>query len=169
MEKIIYNELGLKEEQINKTIKRAKLIIINSNNDILLAHCNSNYFFVGGHVDGNETDYECLKREIKEECGIDLQLNIKEPFISINYMSKDYPEEGLNTKYISNYYYMKTDIKPDLFNTALEEGEINGNFELVYININDILNVLEENLNNCTKINVVKDTIEATKEFINKI
>ena len=50
MKTILYNYDNLQEQDINRVVRRAKILIINSNDEILFAHSNNNYFFVGGRV-----------------------------------------------------------------------------------------------------------------------
>lgn len=47
----------------------------------------------------------------------------------------------------------------------MTDDEIEGNFELKYINKNKILEELNNNLKVCSRINVVRDTIEAVKSY----
>lgn len=166
MKDIIYNKDNLKESDINNVIKRAKIIVENSNNEVLLCYSHNNYQLPGGHVEDDESFDECVVREVKEEVGIEIPLEKRNPFISIIYMNKDYPKEGINSKYIANYYSIKSDLKPNLDNIDLTVEEKNGNFELRYINKNNVLNELNNSLNICTKENVVKDTIEVVKEYL---
>lgn len=169
MKEIIYNEYNLKDSDINKVVKRAKAIMINSNDEILLGYCNYNYQLPGGHLEDNETYEECLIREIKEETGIDMELSKEKvnPIITIKYYNKDYPSEGINSKYLANYYYIKTDLKPNLNDIDLTENEKEGMFYLKYIHINNVIEELSQSLKTCTKENVVKDTIKVIEEFIN--
>lgn len=168
MNEVIYNNNNLKEEEINKIVKRAKMLIGNSNDEILIAFCHNNYYLVGGHVEDNETFDECLIREIKEETGIDIPIEKREPFFVITYMNKDYPSIGINTKSIANYYYIKCDIKPDLTKINLTDDEKDGNLELRYIHKDKILEELKQSLKNCTREGVVKDTINVVEEYIKK-
>ena len=85
MKEIIYNENNLRDEEIKEWVKRAKVLVVNSKDEILIAHTNDSYYFLGGHVDGDESDYECLVREIREEAGIDYLPVISEPLVSIKY------------------------------------------------------------------------------------
>jgi len=48
----------------------------------------------------------------------------------------------------------------------LTDDEIEGNFEPKYINKNKILEELNNNLKVCSRINVVRDTIEAVKSYL---
>ena len=153
MKSIIYNNDNLHEEDISRIVRRAKAIIVNDNHEILLACVNNNYHLPGGHVEENETYQECLIRELKEELGVDVKFEEKDPIISIMYYSKDYQD--------------REDIKPNLENTSLTEDEKNGGFELKYIKEDEIINFLTESLKTCTRENVVLDTIEAVKEYLN--
>jgi len=165
--KVIFNNYdNLKEENINRVVRRAKALIINSNNEILFAHSNNNYFFVGGRVEENETFDEGIIREIKEEAGIDIALEKREPFFNITYMNKDYPSDGVNTKSVANYYLIKCDTKPDLSKVSLTDEERVSNFKLVYIKKDKVIEELNKSLENCSNKNVVNDTIDVVKEYL---
>ena len=49
----------------------------------------------------------------------------------------------------------------------LTEDEKDGEFHIEAINKNEIISKLEASLATCTKENVVKDTIQALKEYLN--
>ncbi len=166
MKEIIINEDKLTEEEVNGVVKRAKLVVENSNGELLLVKCHGNCYLIGGHVDGEEEDNDTLVREIREEAGIDYDPKVGEPFYSIKYYCRDYPEKGNNTKYISNYYAVKYDLVPNIDNVNLTEDEAEGNFQLVYIAKDEILNEMNEILKTCTRKNVVKDTIAVIEEYL---
>lgn len=166
MKTILYNNDNLTDEDINRLVRRAKVLIINSNDEILFAHSNNNYFFVGGRVEENETFEEGIVRETKEETGIDLPLKSREPFFTITYMNKDYPSNGVNTKSVANYYLIKCDTKPDLNKTSLTDEEKVCNFKLIYIHKDKALEELNNSLDHCSNKNVVRDTIEIVKEYL---
>lgn len=54
MKKIFYNEDNLNEKDINNSVKRAKLLIINSNNEILLGYGHNTYQIIGDRIEDNE-------------------------------------------------------------------------------------------------------------------
>ena len=110
MRKIFYNEDNLTEKDINNFVGRAKILIINSNNECLLGYGHNTYQLPGGHLEKNETFDECVIREVKEETGIDLPLENRTPFLEIKYFTKNYPKENLNTCYLNNYYTIKTNV-----------------------------------------------------------
>lgn len=167
MKEVLYNYDYLNENDINRYVKRAKLLVENSNNEILIAHSNKNYFLIGGHVEDGESFDECIVREIKEEAGVDIPFEERKPFFVIKYFNKDYPNKGQNTASIINYYSVKYDLIPNLENTNLTDEEKAGGFELKYINKNDIINVLTQSLDSATRVGVTKDTIAAITEYLN--
>lgn len=147
MKKIIDNKFNISEIDVTEVVKRVKVLIINSNNEILLAYSNNCYQFPGGHVE-DETLIDAVNREVKEETGILLNNYSIEPFaVSYRYY-KDWPKQGCNRKNEIYYYEIKTDEKPNLNNTFYTQDEINGNFELRYVNFDEIENVLKDNVLN---------------------
>lgn len=166
MKEIIYNHDNLNESDITNYVKRAKMVVENNKNEILVVYSHKNYFLIGGHVEDNESFDECVVREIKEESGVDIPFEERTPYFSIKYLCKDYPNEGENTKYITNYYSIKYDLEPELDKVNLTEDEKEGNFKLLYIPKDKIIEVLTKGLKDCTRENVVKDTIEAIKVYL---
>lgn len=166
MKKVFYNEDNLRKEDINNSIKRAKILIINSNNEILLGYGHNTYQIIGGHVEDNESYDECIVREVKEEIGIELSLEKREPFLQIVYYCRDYPNEGLNSEYIINYYSINSDLKPDIDKINLTENEKEGLFEFRYVSLDNVLDELNDNLEVCKNKNTVKDTIKAIEVYL---
>lgn len=161
MKKIIINDYNLKESDITEVVKRVKILLINSNNEILLGYSYNEYQFPGGHVEKNESLNDAVNREIKEETGIVLNLTDTNPFACQMGYYKDWPEIGKNRK-IENYYYeIKTDEKPNLDNIEYTENEKNGNFELRYLPIYSVEEELKKN------VSIFGDEHGITKEMLN--
>lgn len=166
MKEIIYNYDLLGEDEINNQIQRVKALIINSQNEILFGYADKTYQFVGGHLEENETLMDCLSREIKEESGIQIKFDELTPFLKIKYYSRNYPEDGLNTLTINNYFIVKTDLEPNFDNRELTDYEKEWGYTVKYVKVNDALKILEESIGGAKKKNPVLDTIEAVKEYI---
>jgi len=145
MKQIVDNKYNLTDSDITEVVKRVKVLLINSNNDILLGYSHNNYQFPGGHVEDNETLIQTVNREVLEETGIILNITNIEPFASAIGYYKDWPEKGKNRKTEIYYYEVKTDEEPNLENTKYTENEINSNFELWYIPLSNIEKVLSKN------------------------
>lgn len=166
MKKIITNKNNLKEEDMTELVQRVKVLLVNSNNEILLGYSHNDYQFPGGHVDDGEKLIDTLKREVLEETGIVLNIDEIEPFAcSIGYY-KDWPEKGKNRKIEIYYYEIKTDELPNLENTKYTEHEIDGNFELKYINLNDVEQELSSNVDKFgDKYGIAREMIELLRIY----
>lgn len=145
MKQIITNKYNLMDSDMTEVVKRVKVLLVNSNNEILLGYSHNNYQFPGGHVEEDETLIQTVNREVLEETGIKLKVADIEPFACAIGYYKDWPLEGKNRKIEIYYYEVKTDEKPNLENTEYTENEKDGNFELRYIPLSDVENVLKLN------------------------
>lgn len=169
MKEIIHNYDNLSEKDCHHIIKRAKLIVENSKQELLFVIEDNNMFLIGGHVENNEPDNETLIREIKEEAGIEFNPQVDKPFLCIKYLTKDYPEVNKNTLYITNFYYLKSDdLIPNISNLNLTKDEQLNNFHLEYIPKEQSLERLIEVSKRVTKVKgAVLDTIDAIKTYLN--
>jgi len=167
MKEFVINDDNLRDEDIEKKVVRVKALILNSKGNILLVYNNNTYQFPGGHVDEDEEIDECMKREIREEVGIDV--DVDDPFLSIETYDNDYFGTGkkvLNTIY---YYRVFTDLEPDFNNTKYDELELKTDFDLFYVDFSS----LEEFI--ITKMNsdeidpkIAREMLHVVKEY-NKI
>ncbi len=145
MKQLITNKYNLIDSDMTEVVKRVKVLLVNSNNDVLLGYSHNNYQFPGGHVEDNETLIQAVNREVLEETGIELRITNIEPFACAIGYYKDWPAEGKNRKIEIYYYEVKTDEKPNLENTEYTENEKEGNFELRYIPLSNVENILSAN------------------------
>ena len=169
MKEIIHNPNNLTENDCHQIVKRAKLIVENSRQELLFVVEDNNMFLIGGHVEGNELDNNTLIREIKEEAGINFNPEVSNPFLCIKYLTKDYPTTNENTLYITNFYYLKSDeLIPNPNNLNLTKDELSHGFHLEYIPKEQSLAKLKEVSKTVTKVRgAVFDTIDAIKEYLN--
>ena len=166
MKEIIYNYDLLDDREINNEIQRVKALIINNKDEILFGYADKTYQFVGGHVEDGEDLIAALKREVREESGINLDINYLTPFLKIKYYSRNYPKEDLNTLTTNNYFIVRTDLKPNYGNRSLTDYEEEWGYTVKYIPKDKALQILKESLIDAKKKNPVLDTIEAVSEFL---
>ncbi|MBR6034115.1 MAG: NUDIX hydrolase [Clostridia bacterium] len=172
IDKIIFNESKLKDEEIDEEVVRVKAFIINNKNEILVAMSNGGVQLIGGHVEDGEQQVDTVKREILEEAGINISKeDVSEPFFEVSHYIKNYFNTSKNV--ISNVFYflIRTDDMPNIFNTNLTEEEKGHNFKLKYISCKEFKPFLEKYLNNEKEINrcIAKETLAAFEVLINKI
>lgn len=149
MKQILLNDNNLKDSEIQQCITRTKAILINSDNNILLAHNNNTVQFIGGHLKSNETLEECLIREIKEETGINITLEeITPPFLELITYDSNYFNTHKKVKSIIYYYLIRCNKNPNYSETQYDFLELQTKFNLFYINSKNLLKELDKFLNN---------------------
>ena len=169
MKEIIHNHDNLTEADITDVVIRVKGLIIN-NESIILANANNIYQFPGGHLEYNETIIDCLKREVMEETGIDLDDNeIKEPILKEIYMNEDYPIEGKITKSEVYFYVIETNKTPNIDKVKYTDREIKGNFHLDIVPLKDAISTIENNIPKNKRNEVIApEMITAIKEYLKR-
>ncbi len=143
---------------------RVGAIIISKGKILVVKNKNSTYFYsVGGRVKYNETSSEAVKREVKEELGLDIEIDRPVFFHEKFFNEKDSKEHFHE---ISIYYLMKTpeNIEEMKCNSITENNLKEELFWLPIKNLGDH-NVFpeffsEELLNIPNSIKTIEDTIE---------
>ena len=118
---------------------RIKAFLLNSNNELLLGISAGGCQLPGGHQEKGESFKETLIREIREETGIELSLDYKpEPFYEVAYTNKDRRSRVL-------YFLIRTDLSPNLNNTNYTKSELENNFTLRYVPLDNFSNFVRNN------------------------
>ena len=166
MKEIIYNNDNINLSDVTSISVRIKVLLIN-NGKLLIGNEDGCFMFIGGHKEDNEKLIDTLKREVKEETGIELDNEvINDPFLKIIYLNKDYPNKGENRESDIYYYAVETNKLPDLENVNYTEIEINKHFELINIDLNKAIDIIKENIPNHKDNEIIsKDMIIALEEY----
>lgn len=169
MKETIYNYDYLKDEDITEVVIRTKGLIVNSKN-IILGNENNIYQFPGGHLEKNETFEECLKREVLEETGIEIDdSEIKRLFMKVTYLNKDWPSIGKNRKSEIYYYLIETSKNPDMSKLKYTEHERQGNFKIESIPLSESISIIKNNISKNEKNKVIApDMIMAITEYLHQ-
>ena len=166
MKEFVFNDDNLSEEDIEMEVVRVKALILNSKGNILLAFNNNTYQFPGGHLDDGEEIDECMKREIKEEVGIDVEVG--DPFLSIETYDNNYFGTGkkvLNTIY---YYRVFTDLEPDFSMTKYDELEAQTDFNLFYVDFSHLEEFIVSKIDsNEIDPKIAREMLHVVKEYKN--
>lgn len=168
MKRIIYNNDNLDEEEITSVVVRAKALLI-QNNSILLGYEKRVLQFPGGHLEVNETLDECLKREVLEETGIELDSNeIGKPFLQITHLHRDYPEKGQNRQTEIYYYVVRTNKEVDLSKVHYTKEERMKDFKVIRVDLKDVIDIIKNNIKN-NELNkvIAPDMIVALEYYFN--
>lgn len=152
---LIYNYDNLRESDITETIIRVKALIIN-NDVILLGNENGVLQFPGGHLEDDESYEECLKREVREETGIEISDDeIGKQLMKVTYFNRDWPEVGKNRKSEIYYYVVKTNKKIDMTNVNYTEREKLNNYKIEEVPLESSIDVIKNNIFNNDKNKVI--------------
>lgn len=143
MKQILINEQNLSEEDLEFTVIRVKAMLINSSNEILLAHNNGTYQLPGGHKEDDEEMDVTLIREVKEETGIDIELSTG-PFMQIVTYDPNYFGTGKKACSKIYYYIIHTDEVPNYEETNYDELECQTDFNLMYTDVSGLGTFLDE-------------------------
>ena len=167
MKEKIYNEDNLTISDIDEIETRCKALMINSNNKILMEYNKKTYQFIGGHLRERESLTDCLKREIKEETGIEYDTSKLKPFYSIKYYVKN--DHNTNKNILSQVFYciINIDERYHIIDTNYDREEINGNYELRYIDIDDFNFIMIDSKSDEDELNsiILRDNIEVMEEY----
>ena len=143
MKRVLINDYFLNESDLDYEVIRVKALVINNKGEVLLAHNNNTYQFLGGHREQNEALEDTLIREIKEETGMNVNLE-NGPFMQITTFDNNY--FGTSKKVCNKIYYFVVycDDKPNFEETNYDELERQSEFYLVYVKINELEKFLED-------------------------
>ncbi len=169
MKHIIKNDLGIKEEELTSEVTRIKVLLINSNNEILLGYSSNCYQFIGGHIEKEENLIKCLNREVLEEVGIDLNISNAEPFLFLEHYCSDHPVTSEKRNCKAYYYAVHTDLKPNLEKTHYTKEELDNNFRFEYVKLDDLENIVTTNYNKYPDAKIVGDEMILAYNVYKKI
>lgn len=168
MKEIILNPNKILDKEIDEEVTRVKALIINSNNEILLACLYNEYQFPGGHLEKNEQKEKGLLREIKEETGMEFKEEELNPFMMIKHISKNYLNKGKNRCNYIYYYIIKTNKSVEINNTNYTEYEKKGNFSLQYYKLNEVEELLIDQSNKDPKFKgIAYEMLQVLFEYTN--
>lgn len=169
MKEIVFNKSNLTDEEIDIEKEKCRALIVDSNDNIIVCEYDGVYLLPGGSKEENESDIDCLKRELHEELGLDFNSKEIVPFIRTIDYQKDYVTRNgsiKNRKITTNFYIINSNLKINYDNLNLTEEE-KGHIKYHKINYHHVYNLL--NYPNCNprKEFFDKELVRVVLEYAN--
>lgn len=127
MKEIVLNKTRLKEDELTETLEKARIVLRNSDGEIVMTRFNRVYFLPGGKIEPGETPVDTVKRELMEETNINILLDDIEPFVVVKNYLRDYElkDGSIVNRLLITYYFtgFTTDEHIEYFNLTKEEKE----------------------------------------------
>ena len=151
MKEIIFNDDNLSEIEVADKVVKVRVIIINSNEEVILSQFSGVYLLPGGKVKDNEDLIIALQREVLEEVGINLESRPVKPLLLIKQYIRDYPKKEDSSKFSDRlnetyYYIVKADDEMDTNKIELTENEIKHDFRTIRIKANEIVTLVSNHM-----------------------
>ena len=147
MMKIILNPDNLRKEECQ--IYHKVIVVVEQNNgNILIGKEGNKYVLPGGKIEKGESPRQAIKRELKEETGIEIEENCFVEKCELESYLKDfydYREKKEKKRYMSTIlYYVKTTDSINLQNQNLTIGEIEQGYKILSLSKEQLKKVILE-------------------------
>lgn len=146
--KIVLNEKSLTPNENWMEFRKVRAIIENQDGEFAISREGGKIIFPGGKMDNGEDELTAIKRELKEETGLDFEdEQLEEVLVLETFYDEfyDYRSQSIKPRHtITTYYYTKTDKQINEENQSLTEEEISENFNIFFVNKEKLVQLLSE-------------------------
>lgn len=170
MKEIVINKGKLKPDEITHVIDKARIVLRNDADEIVLTRFGRVYFLPGGKIEFDETPLDTVKRELKEETNINILLDDIEPFLLVKHYLRDYEslDGEIVNRLINTYYFTGFTGKDDIeyFNLTLKERQ--DDLKGFFIDMEEAVELLKEyNKENPKATYLAIETLKVLEEYNN--
>lgn len=163
---LIINDDNLDLKKIQELNSKVRALIIDENNNILIANYGNTILLPGGSIDPDETIENAILRELKEETGVEYSIDELTYLNTLKYYQKDYPKRdgSLQSRLIATHYFVGK--YKGIRKQSLTEKEQKDNFRLELFPIDKLEElILNNQTNNPRNMYFVKELITILKYY----
>lgn len=146
--KIVINEQNSIINEKWQEFTKVRAVIINEQNEYAITHEAGKIIFPGGKAEKNEDLLVAIKRELKEELGVNFDDTELKQILEIETFYENYYDFRSNTNIprhtITVYFLVKTNKKINANNQQLTQDEINQKFKIFFTNKDNLIKLLSE-------------------------
>ena len=146
---LVINDDNLQFDEVQEFNSKARAILIDENNKVLIVNYSNVILLPGGKVDEGETVSEAITRELSEELGQDYSANELDFFVTLNYYQKDYPKRDgtFQNRLVKTHYFVGSYKGIKKASRKLTKKEQKGNFRLELVSLEDLEDIIFKNVN----------------------
>ena len=146
---LVINEDNLRNSEVQEFSTKVRAILVDEDNQILISNYGNIILLPGGKVDKDESIFDAITRELKEELGVYYKSDELELFEILSYYQKNYPKvDGtIQNRLVKTYYFIGPykGIKKEL--QKLSDREKKANFKLELVSLDELENIILSNKN----------------------
>ncbi len=144
---MVLNSGNLSDSEITLKSKKVRCLLLDDNDNLLVANYGGVYMLPGGKLDGDEDKTEALNRELKEELGVEYTASEVMFFVDVKSYQKDYPsrDDEVINRCVETSYFIGKYKGVSKEEQSLSEKEVKANFRLELISLSSIMNVVSNN------------------------
>lgn len=152
MKTIVLNDDKLFDSEVNKYGSKARAVLL-KDDKILVSHYGGVILLPGGSIDSGETPDDTIIRELKEEIGINYNIDELRKYIVLKYYQSNYQtrENEIINRMITTYYYIGDYRGINLGQVKRTEKENKDNFYLELLSFEELMQLLNTSSDNPRK------------------
>ena len=152
MSRVVVNDDGLLLSEAETFSSKVRAVLL-EDDKMLMAYYGGVYLFPGGTIEKEEDPDLAIIRELKEETGIDYDINKLKKLYTLKYYQKNYPvhRDLLRNRLLLTEFYLVDYQGVDLSKIDRTEKEKRDGFHLQLVKFSEINDILNEKTDNPRK------------------